>query len=45
MKFSLAKQHSKKIEKQTRDEARAQAKADRIARVSGVWTKPTREVL
>jgi hypothetical protein len=40
MKFSLVKQHAKKINKMNRDAQREQAKADRLARVSGVWSKP-----
>jgi hypothetical protein len=44
MKFSLTKQHTKKVEKLNRDLAREQAKLDRIARVSGVWTKPSQQV-
>jgi hypothetical protein len=37
MKFSNVRQHSKKVEKEARDQQRQQAKAERLARVSGQW--------
>jgi hypothetical protein len=37
MKFSLTKQHTKKVEKLVRDLQREQIKAERLARACGFW--------
>jgi len=39
MKYSNIKQHSKKEQKQERNNKRLQKKLDRLAKADGVWSK------